>query len=101
MVGYFETRKDRPAVGRVTVDNGDETVRLTIYDNISAVAVVDLYPDEVLKLALRLFGVVHIGAVHARRRDCPDRNLLGGCDLRDQKMSDDPTLFPDVIQGVI
>jgi hypothetical protein len=52
-----------PAAGRVTVDNDDETVRLTIHDKIGAVAVVDLYPDEVLKLALRLFGVVR-----ARRR---------------------------------
>ena len=58
MVGHFETRKDRPAVGRVTIENRDETVRLTISDSFSAVAVVNLYPDAALKLAAELLEVM-------------------------------------------
>ena len=55
MAGHFETRRD---VGRVTVENGDEMVRLTIYDKISAVAVVNLYPDAASELAKLLLVVV-------------------------------------------
>jgi hypothetical protein len=58
VVGHFETRKD----GRITIENRDETVRLTIYDKVSPIAVANLYPDAALKLAELLFE-----ATRARR----------------------------------